>query len=598
MSKETAKFAVHRNGTTYQVSGADIHDRCEEGDIFYVQRGDTVYQWPRKSVDKAWQAQDFWFHIKNLSEEVFVYPRDEPMTSMWDKDTEEKVTRLLPGREYIIDGYNDLGRSIRFEGNNGTWDFGELTDPTLLTKGRRFLADCPNFNGDVSVFSQADWKSIDEMFANCSSFNQDISGWDITHIYNEFEIENFLLNAAAFTGDLSSWCMHFKINPPSPDYWCEGSGIVSDTSKHPQFACNDHINNPLDGYSDDESQTEPAEIGTFDNLQPGDLFFATDTDGVTYKVPYTGLVNIVGKEVAILHIRNITGGYVKVQGHQSVTDMDGNEVNNGTTVQYTSGEYLIYGDTTQLKESTANWDFGPRTSTAKRKTFADFLRSSANFNGDIQYLQTDNARDISYMFSNCNAFNQPVTHFNTSRANTFRAMFQACQVFNQPVNHFDTSNAEILMLMFQNCPQFNQPVDTWVTSECTTMNSMFDRCAVFNQDLSTWDTGKVTNFRRMFKQCTVFNQDISGWDVSNGEDFLETFYLAQAFNQPIGSWNTKNAVDMNYIFYQASAFNQDISQWCVSSVTTHLQWDYQSPIRFTPAYHPVWGTCPRGEDQV
>ena len=623
MSKETAKFAVHRSGVTYKVSGADIQDKCEEGDIFYVQRGDTVYQWPRKSVDKPWQTQEFWFHIKNLTEEVFVYPRDQSMTSMWDKDTEEKVTQLLPGKEYILNGYNDLGRTIRFEGNSGTWDFGELTDTTLLTKGSRLFADCPNFNGDVSVFNQADWKNIDEMFANCSSFNQDISDWDITHIYNEFEIKDFLLNAVAFTGDLSSWCMHSKINPSSPDYWCKGSGINGDTSKHPQFACNDHINNPLTGYADDESQPEPAAGGTYENLLPGDLFFATDTDGVTYKIPYTELEDIVGEEVAILHIRNITDGSVKIQGHERITTMSGTEINSGSTDSYYSGEFLVYGDATQLKESTGNWDFGPLTSTDKRKSFADFLKGSSKFNGDIQYLQTDSARDISYMFSNCTAFNQPVTHFNTSRVNTFRALFQACNVFNQPVNHFDTSNAEVLMLVFQNCHKFNQPVDAWVTSECVNMNSTFSGCRVFNQDVSTWDTSKVTTFKNMFNGAYVFNQDISGWDVSNVNDFFQMFaeckafnqpldnwnpesgtnfesmfYLAEVFNQPIGSWNTKSAENMNYIFYQARSFIQDLSQWCVSKPPSRAQWDYQCPIAGSSIRHPKWGTCPRGEDQV
>ena len=620
MTRETAKFVVQRNGVDYQVSGADIQNKCEEGDIFYVQRGNTVFKWPRKSVNKIWETQDFWFHIKNLTEEVFVYPRDEEDHNIWDRFTEQQVDRMLPGGEYIVGGYNDRFHTIRFEGNNGSWDFGELTDPSLLTKGYRFFADCPNFNGDISVFAQAKWKNINEMFANCSSFNQDISGWDITHIYNQFEIEDFLLNAAAFTSDLSSWCMHKQINPSSPDYWCNGSGIYSDTSKHPQFACNDHINNPLNGTYSAELERE---VGTYDNLRPGDLFFATDTDGITYKVPYTKIEEIISKEVAILHIRNITGGYVKVQGHDRITDLNGNEVNNGTTVQYSSGEYLVYGDTSQLKESTANWDFGPQTSTDKRKSFADFLKGSANFNGDIQYLKTDGALDISYMFSNCTAFNQPVTHFITSRANTFRAMFQSCAVFNQPVNHFDTTNAEILMLVFQGCSKFDQPVDTWVTSECVNMNSMFNRCRVFNQDLSTWDTRKVTTFKNMFNGAYVFNQDISGWDVSNvteffqmfaeckafnqpldswntesGTNFESMFYLAEVFNQPIGSWNTKNAENMNYIFYQARSFLQDLSQWCVSKPPSRLQWDYQCPMAGSSIRHPKWGTCPRGEDQA
>jgi surface protein len=337
------------------------------------------------------------------------------------------------------------------------------------------------------------------------------------------------------------------------------------------------------------------EAGTYDNLLPGDLFFATDTDGITYKVPYRELENIVGKEVAVLHIRNITGGYVKIQGHDSVTDIDGNVVNNGTEVDYTSGEYLIYGDLSQLKDSTANWDFGPLTSTAKRKSFADFVRRSANFNGDIQYLQTDSARDISYMFSGCKVFNQPVTQFNTSRVNTFRALFQDCFVFNQPVNHFDTSNAENLMLVFQNCSQFNQPVNNWNTSEVTAINAMFDRASVFNQELNSWDVSKVTNFKTFLARATAFNQPLDNWNPENCTNFESMFWLTEAFNQPIGSWNTKSAVNMDYIFYQTKSFNQNISQWCVSNAS-HTQWNYQCPI--TSANSPVWGTCPRGEDQV
>ena len=622
MTRETAKFVVQRNGVDYQVSGSDIKNKCEEGDTFYVQRGNTVYKWPRQSVDKIWETQDFWFHIKNLTEEVFVYPRDEEDHNIWDRFTEQQVDRMLPGGEYIVGGYNDRFHTIRFEGNSGSWDFGELTDPSLLTKGYRFLANCPNFNGDISVFAQAKWKNIDEMFANCSSFNQDISGWDITHIYNQFEIKDFLLNAVAFTGDLSSWCMHSKINPSSPDYWCEGSGINSDTSKHPQFGCNDHINNPLNGTYSDSVELE-VEAGTYNKLQSGDLFFATDTDGVTYKVPYEKIENIVSKKVAILHIKNITDGSVKIQGHERITNMSGTVINSGSTDSYYSGEFLVYGDATQLKESTGNWDFGIQTSTEKRKSFGDFLKGCSNFNGDIQYLSTDSALDISYMFSGCLAFNQPVTHFNTTRVNTFRALFQDCQVFNQPVNHFDTANAEVLMLVFQNCHKFNQPVNAWVTSECANMNSTFDRCHVFNQDLSTWDTRKVTTFRRMFNKCYVFNQDISSWDVGNVNDFWymfveckafnqpldswntesgtvfnSMFYLAETFNQPIGSWNTKNATDMNYIFYQARSFLQDLSQWCVSKPPSRLQWDYQCPMAGSSILHPQWGTCPRGEDSV
>ena len=616
MTKETAKFVVQRDGVDYKVTGFNIQVDCQEGDLFYVQRGDTVYKWPRKFYEKDWEAQDYWFHIKNLTEEVFVWPRNEEDHFIWDRFTEQKVDRMLPGSEYIIGGYNDEGHTIRFEGNSGSWDFGELTDPSLLSEGTRFFAECPNFNGDITPLNQGVWKNIDEMFYNCTSFNQDISGWDITHIYNDFEIKDFLYRASSFTGDLSGWCMHTAIGTPSSSYWCANSGIQPWNSKYPQWECRDWINNPADINATTNIEIE-VRAGTFDKLQAGDLFFATDTDGVTYKVPFAELADILVEFESILHIKNIRDGNVKIQDHRAITDMAGIVLNTGTTVEYTSGEYLVYGDRANLKSSTGNWDFGDQTATEKRKGFGDFCYGCEKFNGDIQYLKVDSAQDLSYMFNKCSVFNQPVTHFTTPRVNTFRAMFQNCSVFNQPVNHFDTSSAESLMLMFQLCPEFDQPVNNFNTSECTTMNSMFASCSKFNQDLSTWDVSKVESFRRflydanefnkpldnwdvsnvetfyyMFAQATAFNQPLGNWNPESATDFNSMFYLAEAFNQPIGSWNTKSAVDMNYIFYQAVEFRADISQWCVIKAS-HNQWDSYCPI--APKNSPVWGTCPRGE---
>lgn len=592
MSKDTAKFVVQRDGVDYGVFGYNIQVDCEEGDMFYVQRGDTVYKWSRKFYNKDWEAQDFWFHIKNLTEEVFVWPRDEEHHFIWDRFTEQKVERMLPGSEYIISGYNNEGHLIRFEGNSGSWDFGELTSPALLTNGSRFFANCPNFNGDVTPLNLAEWKNIDEMFYNCSSFDQDISGWDITHIYNPFEIKDFLYGASSFKGDLSGWCMHTGIGTPASSYWCSGSGIQSANTKHPNWGCRDYINNPI-AFNATFNVEESA--GTFAQLLPGDLFFATDTDGVTYKVPFADIADIIVEWKSVLHIKNIRSGYVRIQDHKGITDMNGNVLNDGTTVEYTSGEYLVYGERANLKNSTGNWDFGDQTKTEKRKGFGDFCSGCNNFNGDIQYLKVDTAQDLSYMFNSCFVFNQPVTHFRTSKNNTFRAMFQDCSVFNQPVNHFDTSSSQNFMIMFQRCSEFNQPVNNFDTSKCILINSMFASCDKFNQDLSTWDVSKVTNFKAMFSKTKAFNQPLNNWDVSSGEVFENMFWEATAFNQPLGNWNTKSATNMKYVFYDAKLFNQDISQWCVIDVENDL-FSYGCPL--SNNNKPVWGTCPRGEDQT
>ena len=361
-------------------------------------------------------------------------------------------------------------------------------------------------------------------------------------------------------------------------------------------------------------------MATFDQLKTGDLFVCTDSNGVTYKVTWDKIEDIVLPPVGVWHIKDISGGYVNITDYDRIEMMDGTNLDlDGSPYRPTSGEYLVYGDLARFKESTGNWNFGPQTDTEYVVNFGYLCQQSPKFNGNISYLNTRNGFDLSYMFQGCTAFNQPVTNIDTSKANTLRAMFKDTS-FNQSVTHFNTSSAQSMTIMFSNCKNFNQPVDHFDTSNVTQMNSMFYKCPVFNQDLNSWDTSKVENMNKLFNKCSVFNgnisnwntgnvkdmfymfaearnfnQDLSNWDVGNVTTMNSMFYLAQAFNQPIGSWNTKSAVDMNYIFYQASAFNQNISQWCVTNAS-HTQWNYQCPI--TSGNSPVWGTCPRGEDQT
>lgn len=252
MSKDTAMFAVQRGGIDYSVSGADIKGKCEEGDIFYVMRGDTVYHWKRSLYDQVWEEQEYWFHVKNLTEELFVWPRDEEDHNIWNLTTEQPVERMLPGNEYIIGGYNDKNHQIRFEGNTGNWDFGGKTDVSLLTEGHRMFADCPNFNGDVSPLAPSKWKNFDEMFLNCSSFNQDISDWDVTHVWNNFEMFDMFKNASKFDQNLSTWCMQrdpgvdWRVQL-TPDEWLIGCPLYSQTGKHPRWRCQTYNRGSYDG---------------------------------------------------------------------------------------------------------------------------------------------------------------------------------------------------------------------------------------------------------------------------------------------------------------------------------------------------------------
>ncbi|MCE8026074.1 DUF285 domain-containing protein [Halomonas sp. MCCC 1A11058] len=137
------------------------------------------------------------------------------------------------------------------------------------------------------------------------------------------------------------------------------------------------------------------------------------------------------------------------------------------------------------------------------------------------------------------------------------------------------------------------------TGQVTDMSELF-RGRIFENggpDIGYWDTSNVTNMRDMFSG--TFNQDISGWDVSNVENMELMFNGSIFFNQDISGWDTSNVRSMTGMFSNARTFNQYLSGWCVSLISsepnsfssTTLSWEKNDRM-------PVWGTCPRGEDQL
>ena len=124
-----------------------------------------------------------------------------------------------------------------------------------------------------------------------------------------------------------------------------------------------------------------------------------------------------------------------------------------------------------------------------------------------------------------------------------------------------------LSYMFSNTDAFNQDISNWNVSNVTNMNNMFSQAIAFNQDLSNWDVSSVMNMGSMFFDATVFNGDISNWNVSNVADMSNMFGGNEVFNRDLSTWVVSSATNMMRMFYFARAFNQDLSNWDVSKVS-------------------------------
>lgn len=95
---------------------------------------------------------------------------------------------------------NSLGSmfsgATSFNGDLSTWDVSTIIDMSYLFEAAN------NFNGNVSNWDVSNVVDMRGMFLNDTSFNQDISGWDVSSVRN---MEFMLSGAISFNQNISAW---------------------------------------------------------------------------------------------------------------------------------------------------------------------------------------------------------------------------------------------------------------------------------------------------------------------------------------------------------------------------------------------------------
>ena len=205
----------------------------------------------------------------------------------------------------------------------------------------------------------------------------------------------------------------------------------------------------------------------------------------------------------------------------------------------------------------------------------------------------ENVTNMSFMFTNANAFNGDISGWITGNVSDMSSMFGGAKAFNQDIGGWDTGNVTNFEGMFSGATSFNQDIGSWNTSSVTIMSATFAGATAFNGVISDWNTGSVTQMDFMFERASAFNQDIGGWDTGNVQNMFAMFLQANNFNQNIGNWETGNVTDMEWMFREASSFNQDLSGWCVLLIPVEPDFFDDEASSWTMLNsRPVWGTCP------
>ena len=234
-----------------------------------------------------------------------------------------------------------------------------------------------------------------------------------------------------------------------------------------------------------------------------------------------------------------------------------------------AGEYVY--DTDDTGGSPGWWNqqprkivFNPSFANARPASTARWMSVSEDFDGiliseitGLQYLNTSNVKDMSFMFGSCGTLSSlDVSGFDTSNVTNMKGMFGKCSALTSlDVSGFNTSNVTNMQDMFYGCSNLmSLDVSHFDTSNVWSMNGMFCNCSnLTSLDVSNFNTSNVTVMCYMFFCCSALTSlDLSDFNTNYVTDMelmfagcknLESIYVSE-------KWSTDNAVKSLDMFYK------------------------------------------------
>jgi surface protein len=499
---------------------------------------------------------------------------------------------------------DDNGVTVKARDWANIGDSGIINDIEYTIVNLQTLNSMIQSGGDIStVCTTKITNGINELFINNSSFNQDISSWDVSNV---IVLQSMFQGASSFNQPIGNW----DVSNVTDMY-----GVFKDASSFNQPIGNWDVSNVTNMYGvfkDASSFNQP--IGNWDvsNITQINSAFENassfnqdisswDVSNVTVLQSMFWGASSFNQDISSWDVSNVGGMYGVFKDASSFNqDLSNWNVENVTSC----GSFCLGADSWELPKpnfTNCNDDIGCGYSnpiylsengiTIKAHDWAEVGQIGV-ING-IEYIVADNSTmsfgaggvlpgnvcttlvtnmDNLSAYDNIGYFPFSVSSWDTSNVTSMNSMFYYAEIYDenspilQDISNWDVGNVTDMSYMFTGT-SFNQDISSWDVSNVTDMSRMFSGSnSIFNQDIGSWDVSNVTDMNYMFSG--PFNQDIGSWDVSNVTDMSTMFKSTYNFNQDIGSWDVSSVTHMTSMFRSASAFNQDIGSWDVSNVTS------------------------------
>jgi len=403
---------------------------------------------------------------------------------------------------------------------------------------------------EIVSWGSIEWESFNEAFYGCKNMKiaSDAGVPDLTNVN---DLSSMFYGCSSFNGDLSNWDLSAVT---SAEDMFNGATSISLTN----------FDATILGWATDITGTNDGNDDIPNSLDLGTISpeICSSSDAVI------DLINNYGWTIEASFSSDCSNVF-----SFNITVPDGGSdfiipISTSSSLSY--NYYVDWGDGTVNTEQTSD-----ASHTYANSTGADVVYNISIY-GEfpaIEFYSDSSDSTNDHMITQ-------ITSWGDIEWETFNQAFWGCSnlTIASGAGAPDLSNVSSLFRTFRGCSSLNSDGgwENWNTGTITTMVETFDGCTNFNGDVSSWDTSNVTNMVSLFLSCHNFNQDIGNWNVSKVTNMQYMFAQAYAFNQDITSWDTGEVKNMYETFRNADSFDYSLDNWDITSVTDMRNIFYQN----------------------
>ena len=430
-------------------------------------------------------------------------------------------------------------------------------DGSIEVSPIRMFRNCPAFNQPITVNTVTGQSElwVTEMFSGATTFNQDLSSWDVRFLFNaDGFMDGVTLSTANYDALLNSWAtqdlnwsyLGINISFGNSQY-CDAEAarttLINDeewnlTDGGANFSCLPQEELFITTWTTTTSN-ESITIPTF----PGETYdYAIDWGEGPAALNQTGDATHVYADPGTYTI-SIYGDFPRIYFNNSGDKEKLTTIEQWGNQIWTSMFGAFHGCSNMTLSNLAGI---PDLSVVSNMSY--MFADCSSFNTNINNWDVTNIKNGAHLFENCVSYNQPLDDWFLPNVTSLNHIFAGCTSFNSLNFNSQSINLNALVnasYAYYNCISYNQP-SRWPSQG--THASMFENCIVFNNtppQLSYDPSGSGSSpgaASRMFKNCVAFNQPVYLFAPRRefSSEMIEMFAGAIAFDQDLSGWVVEN----------------------------------------------------------